>query len=211
MLLRTELMNPDGNGIDEVLISAYREFGTPAVLRVPDAPPFVLHEEVGGMSSIFLFTYKQGIEWQRVRDRRESMVKRLAREVVDAKLTARAQQTALDNFRQKWAVTANDAIDGDAPADRYHPSTGTYPRERAARVFNPLTFSEVRRVDKDGMIDWGKKKGQRVYVSKALYGERIELIPDIQAGTWLVQWHDFSLGELASDRATKLEQMTETD
>ena len=107
--------------------------------------------------------------------------------------TWQRQQQAFDDFRSSYnEERPHEALGQQPPASRYCPSARQYPR----RVDEPEYDSgtKVRRVRNNGEIKW---QGQKVYLSKALCGEPVGLIPQDDR-LWSIRYGPLQIGLLDS-------------
>ena len=106
--------------------------------------------------------------------RHERMHRTLKQEAASPpKANRRAQQRALDLFRQEYnQERPHQALDMKTPESCYRPSAREYP----ARIPEPDYGSAcvVRSVRQGGVIYWKKRN---VFLSEVLDGERIALLP----------------------------------
>jgi transposase InsO family protein len=93
-------------------------------------------------------------------------------------------QRAFDDWRPRYNhERPHDALDLKTPAERYRPSSRSFPE-----VLPPIEYApgdQVRKVDRDGFISF---KNRPFRISKALRGEPIALRPTIEDGVFDVRY-----------------------
>ncbi len=171
---------------------------------VTNGPPFA-SRGVAGLSRLSLYWMKLGIVPERIQPghpeqngRHERMHRTLKEETArPAEASRRRQQEAFDRFRHAYnKERPHEALGQKPPASLYTSSPRVYP----ARLPEPEYDSgvEVRHVYPHGQFFW---KGQYVFLSKALAGERIGLEP-IDERYWCVCFGDFPIAWFDSRERT---------
>jgi putative transposase len=200
-LLRCEgLTDPDGDAVESIMDSAFREFGIPAAIRSDNGPPFA-STGPGGLTKLSVWWLRLGIRLERItpgkpqeNGRHERMHRTLKLEVPIAK-SLRPQQREFDVFRRRYNEERPHEALGDAtPHTVYEPSKRRYPTP----ILPPVTsgFDHDQRLDKHGCFRWGRRK---VFVSTALIGENVSLCPSVQ-NKWAVHFGPLFLGNIDEER-----------
>ena len=180
LLVCNGLMRPRGPEVRRVLERAFREYGLPRAIRSDNGPPFA-SVGLGSLSSLAVWWVKLGIVPERIEPghpeqngRLERLHRTLKAETASPPLaTPRRQQRAFDTFRQTYNEDRpHEALGQQPPARHYGLSLRGYPD----RVCSPEYEAEVtvRRVRTNGEIKW---RGDTIYVSEALTGEPVGLVP----------------------------------
>jgi len=160
--------------------AGFREHGMPQAIRTDNGAPFA-SAAIAGLSRLAVWWIKLGIVPERIEaghpeqnGRHERMHRTLKQETaMPAAQDRRAQQRALDHFRQEYnEVRPHEALGMQTPASVYEPS----PREYPARVPEPEYPDTmlVRSVKSHGGFRWKKHD---VFLSEVLWGERIGMLP----------------------------------
>ncbi len=194
------LRQPRGSQVRPVLERAFREYGLPWVIRSDNGPPFA-SVGLGGLSSLAVWWLKLGILPERIEPghpeqngRLERLHRTLKAETANPpKTTWQRQQRAFQAFRSNYnEERPHEALGQQPPARRYGPSARQYPR----RVDSPEYESgtTVRRVRTNGEIKWN---GGKVYLSEALCGEPVGLMPKDER-YWTVHFGPLQIGLLDS-------------
>jgi hypothetical protein len=112
-----------------------------------------------------------------------------------------AQQRAFDAFRLEYnEERPHEALGGQTPSQIYVPSARDFP-ERLPDLKYPQSW-ETRQVRPSGQVKW---KGQSIYVTKALIGERIGFEP-VEDGVWMAHFATQPLG-LFDERRGRIEPL----
>ena len=111
--------------------------------------------------------------------------------------TWKAQRRAFFVFRRKYnEERPHEALGQKPPGAVYVPSARKYP----APLIDLSNVLYAARVDNTGSVLWGK---QRVFISHALVGEYIELLPDRHE--WLAMFGPVPLGHFKpGDKALRI-------
>lgn len=192
------LSEPRGAQVRSVLERTFREYGMPRAIRTDNGPPFA-SVALGSMSTLSVWWVKLGIIPERIapghpeqNGRLERLHRTLKAETASPpRGTLRAQQRAFDSFRTEYnQERPHEALGQQPPARHYSSSIRTYP----SRVCSPEyeTGITVRRVRSNGQIRW---KGNMLYLSEALCGEPIGLLPHDDR-YWTVQFGPLIIGML---------------
>ncbi len=195
-LLRCQAVEKtDTDAVRSISEAAFREYGLPLAIRTDNGPPFA-SRGVAGLSRLSLYWMKLGIVPERIQPghpeqngRHERMHRTLKEETATpAQANRRRQQEAFDRFRHTYnKERPHEALGQKPPASLYTSSPRTYP----ARLPQPEYDSGVlvRQVYPHGQFFW---KGQYVFLSKVLAGERIGLEP-IDDRYWCICFGDFPI------------------
>ena len=103
----------------------------------------------------------------------------------------REQQKRFDSFVREYnEVRPHQSLDGKTPSSIYAPSPRPFPK-RLPTIEYQAHF-EVRSVRTDGTIKW---KGNHLYLSQALSGERVGLV-ETDYQIWTVMFATMTIGIL---------------
>jgi transposase InsO family protein len=176
----------------------FREMGLPQAIQTDNGAPFSatgLH----GLCGLSVWWIRLGIQHQRSRPgkpqdngRHERMHRTLkAATARPPAASHRAQQRRFDAFRQEYnEVRPHQALSGETPASRWHPSSRPYP-VRIPLPQYPGHF-ETRLVSTAGCFRFKK---QVVFLSQALKQEWIGL-EEVEDGIWSLHFYDVLLARL---------------
>lgn len=165
------LAGPRSAAVRRSLERVFREYGLPQVIRTDNGTPFA-SVGLGGLSAVAVWWIKLGIIPERIEPGHPEQNGRLERLHRTLKAEAanppqgnrRQQQRAFDRFRGQYnEERPHEALGQQPPARRYQPSRRAYP-----------AHALVRRVRSNREIKW---RGSRIYLSQALIGEPVGLIP----------------------------------
>ena len=181
-LLRCQAVEKmDTARVQAVFEAAFRQYGLPRAIRTDNGVPFA-STGLAGLSRLAVWWLKLGIVPERIaaghpeqNGRHERLHRTLKQEVATPPAKERrAQQRAFDRFRREYnQVRPHEALAMQTPASVYEPSPREYPRQVPEPEY-PETML-VRPVQSKGYFRW--KKQHQVFVSEALWGERIALLP----------------------------------
>ena len=204
MFLGCEILTkPDYAHVRPVFERVFREYGLPLAIRTDNGPPFA-SVGAGGLSSLSVWWLKLGIIPERIKPghpeqngRHERMHRTLKQEVMNPPAaTPQAQQERCDHFLSEYnKERPHEALGQVPPASMYVASPRLYTEVLGDIEYPPLT--EVRRVRSNGQIKW---RGELVYVSEALIGERVSITE--KKDCWLVSFGPIPLGLLYPDRTS---------
>ena len=178
-----------------VFVSAFREFGLPAVIRSDNGPPFA-SVGLGGLSQLAVWWIRLGIRPERIQPghpEQNGRHERLHRSLKQAtakppRRTWRGQQQAFVQFRQEYNHDRpHEALAMQTPAACYTPSARPFPR-RLPEVEYPSSY-QVRRVRSNGEIKW---RGRRLFLSEALIGEPGGL-QEVDQDLWRIEFGPIQL------------------
>lgn len=159
---------------------AFEAYGLPWAIRHDSGSPFA-SVALGGLTRLSVWWLKLGIRVERIapgrpdqNGRHERMHRTLKEETASPpKANRSAQQRAFNRFRAEYNTERpHESLDGVPPLARYERSPRPYPR-RVPQVEYGDGFV-VRRVRSNGQIKW---RGGRIFVSEALRGEPVGLVP----------------------------------
>ena len=192
------LRQPRGSQVRPVLERAFREYGLPRVIRSDNGPPFA-SVGLGGLSSLSVWWIKLGILPERIEPghpeqngRLERLHRTLKAETASPpKTTWQRQQRAFESFRSSYnEERPHEALGQQPPARQYQPAARQYPRRVDSPEYEAGTT--VRRVRTNGEIKW---QGGRVYLSEALCGEPVGLMPQDDR-YWTIHFGPLQIGLL---------------
>ena len=174
------MRSQNGAAVRTIMKRVFREYGLPATIRSDNGTPFA-STALGGLSRLSIWWIKLGIVPERIapghpeqNGRHERMHATLKLEAINPpKATLRTQQKEFDRFRKEYnEERPHESHDQNPPASVYKTSERNYPSRISEIEYGPETT--VRRVRTNGEIKW---KGELVYLSEALVGEPVGLIP----------------------------------
>jgi len=200
-LLRCQAVEKtDTEAVRSISEAAFREYGLPGAIRTDNGAPFA-SRAIAGLSRLAVYWMKLNIVPERIEPghpeqngRHERMHRTLKEETAHpAAANRRAQQRAFDQFRREYnEQRPHEALAMRTPAAVYDGPGRPYP----GRVPEPEYDSgmQVRGVCEGGKFRW---KGEFVFLSKALAGERIGLKPVAEEG-WRVYFAAFPIAHFNS-------------
>src|ERR1700723_974492 len=180
-LLRCQqVRKTNGEHVQAIFESAFRECGLPEAIRTDNGAPFA-SRAVAGLSRLAVWWMKLGIVPERIaaghpeqNGRHERMHRTLKQETAaPAAANRRAQQRAFDRFRREYnEQRPHEALGMETPSAVYTRSARAYP----ARAPEPEYGSalRVRRVQHRGWFRW---KSQEGFLSETLMGGNGGLLP----------------------------------
>jgi len=194
------LRQPRGAPVRRVLERAFQEYGLPRAIRTDNGSPFA-SVGLGGLSALAVWWVKLGILPERIEPghpeqngRLERLHRTLKAETANPpQSTWQSQQRAFQTFRSSYnQERPHEALGQQPPARQYQPSVRPYPK----RVDSPEYEAgmTVRRVRTNGEIKWN---GGRVYLSEALCGEPVGLMPQDDR-YWTIHFGRLQIGLLDS-------------
>ena len=169
--------------VGRVMAGTFREYGLPEVIRTDNGPPFA-SVGLGGLTRLSVWWIKLGIIPERIEPghpeqngRLERLHRTLKEETAKPPQHTRGQQQrAFDQFRAKYnQERPHEALGQEPPVRHYHPSSRSYPAKAPSPEYGDGVM--VRRVRSNGEIKW---QGDKVYLSEALRGEPVGLMPQDQ-------------------------------
>lgn len=176
----------------------FREYGLPEAIRTDNGAPFAT-QALGGISQLSKWWIQLGIKPERIRPgrpsqngRHERMHRSLkAATAVPPSQTLVLQQRRFDGFVREYNEDrSHEALQRCTPAQRYTPSSRTYPEKLKSVTYD--TDKAVRRVRHNGEIKW---HGRLFYVSQVLVRENVGLFP-VNEWQWRVYYGFYPLGIL---------------
>ena len=163
--------------IQGIVETAFREFGLPDRMRMDNGPPFG-SIGIGGLTNFVVFLIKAGVTPERItpgepqeNGRHERMHLTLKQDTLmfPAK-NLKEQLKKLEDFVEIFNFERpHDALEGKTPADIYQPFKRTWDGKLRSPEYDQEF--DVRQVV-TGQI---KLQGERIYISRALDGERVGL------------------------------------
>lgn len=199
LLLCQGFLEPTWANTRAALERCFREYGLPDAARMDNGTPFVSAQSLGGLSRLGVWLIKLGIEQIRTRPGspqdnglHERMHRTLKEETaLPAAANLRAQQARFAAFVKEYnELRPHKSLGGATPASRYAKSARPYPK-RLATIEYPRHF-ETRAVRVEGTIKW---KGEALFVSSVLHGERVGL-EETDYGIWSLYFGPKLLGIL---------------
>ncbi len=174
------LKSTHGQGVQQTMEQVFREYGLPGAIRTDNGSPFA-SVGLGGLSTLTVWWIKLGIIPERIKPghpeqngRLERLHRTLKADTANPpRKNMSKQQRAFDKFRPKYnEERPHEALGMEPPARHYRTSHRPYP----SKVKPPEYGDEaiVRRVRSNGEIKW---QGSKVYLSEALIGEPVGLMP----------------------------------
>ncbi len=210
LLVCDGLRQPNHREARRVLEQAFREYGLPSTIRTDNGPPFA-SVGLGSLSQLAVWWVKLGIVPERIEPghpeqngRLERLHRTLKAETASPpRATRRKQQRAFDTFRLDYNTERpHEALAQQPPASQYHPSARSYPRRITAPEYG--VGATVRQVRTNGQIKW---KGDMIYLSWALKGEPVGLVPQDDR-YWTIWFGPLSIGLLDDHDRTVLHTPT---
>jgi putative transposase len=202
-LIRCEaLVDPDRKHVQQILDSAFVEFGLPAAIRSDGGPPFA-STGPARLTELSVWLLRLGIRIEIIAPGKPQQNGRLERlhRTLKAETASppaadcAAQQRVFDRWRGEYNhERPHEALRMRRPSTVYVAARATYPRPLVSPRLEP--FFDVTRVDKSGFIKWNRRN---VLISSALKHEylQLEIDPDVD-GRWNVWWGAIKLGHLDS-------------
>lgn len=196
----------------EVFERVFREHGVPRQIISDNGSPFCSTKSLGGLTQLSRWWIAQGAVPIRIppgcpqhNGRHERMHRTLKQAIQgDPQRTLRAQQRMFDAFRHEFNhVRPHQSLGQQTPASVVRP----YPMEYVETP-SPMEYGEIyeaRSVRSDGRIKW---KGEFVYVSEALVGDRIGLL-EIDDELWEIHFGPVKIGYLDEQRMKAINQRPE--
>ncbi len=201
------LHRPTEAGTQQGFKRAFVDYGLPDAIRTDNGSPFA-SVALGGLTRLNVWWIKLGIRLERIEaghpeqnGRHERMHKTLKEETAKPpKGTMRKQQHAFNRFMREYNdERPHEALADNPPCRTYRASTRRYPRSIPTVAYD--TEYEVRRVRRNGEIKW---RGHYIYVSMALRGEPVGLLP-IGHERWQLYFAQLPLGIL-NERTNSIER-----
>ena len=203
----------------KVFERVFREWGLPEQIITDNGIPFCTARSIGGLTELSKMWIKLGIQHVRIEPGRpqqngihERMHGTLKRDATKPPQANRAaQQRRFDEFQQEFnQVRPHQALGQERPASFVKKYRRPYP-DRIESMEYPPSFA-VRTVRSQGVIKW---KGELVFVSEVLIGERVALVrADDErwllyfGGAQLATWNDRSQKFEPPSSATRSQPLT---
>lgn len=197
LLVCKGLYHPTEKGVLEWYKAAFREYGLPHAMRTDNGSPFA-STALGGLTRLAVWWLKLGIRLERIQPgcpqqngRHERMHRTLKAETATPpKRNMSAQQRTFNRFMDIYNnERPHESLGGVPPRYMYKYSQREY--EDVLRDVEYDASMTVRRVRTNGEIKW---HGGKVYVSEALRGEAIGLLP-LNNECWEVYFAQQKLGQ----------------
>ena len=205
LLVCRALEHPSEQAVWRPMERAFREYGLPQAIRSDNGSPFASVAR-GGLTRLSIWWLKLGINVERIcpghpeqNPRHERLHRTLKADIDEPCYSLRAQQRRLDWFKHYYNVERpHDALGGVPPTAHYRSSGRAYPTHIDEPEYDSRLV--VRRVRSNGQIKW---QGHLLFVSEALIGEPIGLLP-LTEDRWQLQFCSVTLGVL-NMRTKKIE------
>ena len=204
-LLRCQAVDKtDTPRVQAIFEAAFREYGLPDAIRTDNGAPFA-SRAIAGLSRLAVWWMKLGIAPERIQPahpeqngRHERMHLTLQQEAMSPMAAnRRAQQRRFDQFRREYnEQRPHEALNMHTPASSYIASPRLYPANVPEPEY-PISMI-VRCVSPGGQFVW---KGQDVFLSETLMGERIGMQP-IDDRWYKIFFAEFLLGRFDSRTRT---------
>jgi transposase InsO family protein len=198
LLLCRGLYRPTFNETRPWLEWIFREYGLPKAIKSDNGAPFA-SVGLGGLSRLSVWLIKLGIRPERIESghpeqngRHERMHRTLKEATADPpRSNMQDQQRLFDQFIREYNFERpNEAIQQKTPASVYEPSPIPYPAKIPSVEYSGDIV--VRQVRSKGEIKW---KGKSIYMSEALIGEQVGLMP-IGERLWEIRFSFLPIGIL---------------
>ena len=192
------LERPNGPRVRRVLERTFSEYGLPLAIRSDNGPLFA-SVGLGGLTQLAVWWIKLGIIPERIEPahpeqngRLERLHRTLKAETASPpRATRQTQQSTFDTFRQAYnEERPHEALGQQPPARKYCHSSRSYPAQVCEPEYDAAVT--VRRVRSNGQIKW---KGDLIYLSEALRGEPVGLVPQDDR-FWSIQFGPIAIGLL---------------
>jgi putative transposase len=187
---------------------AFKEYGLPLAIRSDNGTPFA-SVGLGGLSQLSVWLIKLWVKPERIElghpeqnGRHERMHRTLKEETTRPPgANLKEQQKKFDHFKPVFdTVRPHEALGQKTPASIYLPSGRIFPKKVSEVEYESLLT--VRQVKQNGCIKW---KGEEVYVSGVLAGERVGL-KQISDSEWEMRFSFHQLGVL-DERISKVRRL----
>lgn len=197
-LIAVRITPPTHDGVKDVLIKVFNEFGLPSAIRSDNGSPFG-SSGAGGLSRLSVWLLKLGIEPLYIppaspqdNGRHERMHRTLKAETAKPPAhTPAQQQERFDGFRQMFNEDRpHEALGQTTPASHWRASRRSMPLRISEPGYDP--DHQVRCVGTDGTIKW---RGEHIFIGEAFAGEAIGL-REQEHGGHLVRFLHRDLGLL---------------
>ncbi|MBA3536267.1 MAG: transposase [Tatlockia sp.] len=185
-----------GLDVRKTLIRLFREHGLPKAIKSDNGSPFSTRG-LAGLSRLAVWWIKLGIIPERIKPgcpqengRHERMHLTMKQEVATPpKKTMLLQQSALDAFQDEFNHhRPHEGINNKRPAWLFTQSSRVYPEKIPQIEYDANIIT--RKIRTNGTMKW---RGEEIFVSETLTGERIGLIP-ISDLEWKIQFSQLSIG-----------------
>ncbi|HEX2611404.1 MAG TPA: IS481 family transposase [Gemmatimonadales bacterium] len=183
------LASPSGGASKLVFERLFRQYGLPRAILTDNGSPFASSRSLSRLSQLSVWWIKLGIRPLLIQPghpeqngRHERMHRTLKAETVrPPSADAPRQQERFEEFRHSYnEQRPHEALGQLPPTELYERSPRAYPSR--LQPWEYLGHFEVRRVRHTGEIRW---KGESLFVSQSLQGERIGL-EEVDEGQWSV-------------------------
>lgn len=198
LLLCRGLYHPTDQAVRPWFERVFRDYGLPDAMRTDNGSPFA-STALGSLTQLTIWWVKLGIRLERIdpghpeqNGRHERLHRTLkAATALPPKQNLSAQQRSFNRFCHEYNYERpHEALGGRPPSHLYEASRRSYPAQLPAIEYS--ADHTVRRVKTNGEIKW---RGNRIYVSEALRGEPVGLLP-IDHDCWQLYFSHMKLGVL---------------
>jgi transposase InsO family protein len=192
------LNHPNYDSSRRWLERTFQEYGLPRTIKSDNGQPFA-STGLGGISRLSAWLIKLWVVPERIapshpeQNGRHERMHRTLKEAVckPPRSCLAAQQRAFDSFRAEYnEERPHETLGMKTPASFYEPSRRQFPTKIPTVEYD--SWLEVRGILPNGCIKW---KGEEIYISQALAGERVGLKQTESA--WEVMFSFYPLGILS--------------
>lgn len=185
-----------GMRVKTVLEKLFKEYGLPAVIRSDNGSPFA-SRGLSGLSTLSVWWVKLGVLPERIRPgkpqengRHERMHRTLKQETTHpVENDMFSQQLAFSRFQHEYNdERPHEGIGDQRPSWLYEASRRAYPYHIEEMEYG--SEYTCRKIRTNGTMKWG---GREVFISGALCGERIGLLP-VSDKEWKIYYATLAIG-----------------
>jgi len=205
------LANTNVESAWKVFERVFREHGLPEQIITDNGNPFCCARSIGGITMLSKMWIKLNIQHVRIqpgRPQQNGSHERMHKTLKDSATkpparTLRGQQKAFDSFRQEFNhIRPHQALGQQTPSTTFRSYRRPYPTH-IEPIEYPSSF-EARSVRSDGCIKW---RGENLFISQVLTGERIALVNAGEDHVWKVYFGNVCLA-VWDERARKFSAPT---
>jgi transposase InsO family protein len=191
----------DGEQALETMLYAFGRYGLPEVIRSDNGSPFAAVRALAGLSKLSAAWMRLGIVPERIdpgqpqqNGRHERMHLTLKQDTTrPASANLLAQQERFDRFVEEFnTVRPHEALDGNTPANVYHPSTRSFSGVLPEPDYP--THDDVVVVASGGHV----RVGRHYFFLSAALADHPVGIREEDDGRWLISFMSLDLGHLDS-------------
>ena len=196
LLCCTVLNHPSYKDTRPCFERVFKEYGLPVAIRTDNGTPFA-STGLGSLSKLSVWFMRLGIRPERIapghpeqNGRHERMHRTLkATTATPPKRSRIMQQKAFNAFIHEYnCERPHEALGQTPPATVYRKSPWHYPNRPPEVIYHPNAIQ--RKVTRNGEISW---KWKRIFISKSLIGEHIEL-KHKEEDLWEIRFMQYLLG-----------------